>query len=265
MAEPARRAAGPGGPGPGEEGRSAPVRHRPRTPRGRARLAVERLAAAYPDARVPLDHDGPFQLLAATILSAQCTDAMVNRVTPELFARYPDAAAMARPDPQDLEPIIRRTGFFRAKSRSLTGMARAVQERFGGAVPARMADLVTLPGVGRKTANVILGHAFGVPGIPVDTHVLRVSRRLGLTDADDPVAVERDLSALWPRRAWTDTSLRMILHGRRVCVARRPRCPACLMADFCPSAGLPAQPARVLSPRASQVSPSTGSTSGTNA
>jgi endonuclease-3 len=211
-------------------------RRRPRTPAGRGRETVRRLACEYPNVHVPLDHDGPFQLLTAVILSAQCTDAMVNRVTPRLFARYPDAAALAAADPPELEALIHRTGFFRAKARSLIGMATAVRDRFGGEVPPRMADLVTLPGVGRKTANVVLGQAFGVPGIAVDTHVLRLSRLLGLTAETDPVRVERDLAAMWPRREWTWGSLRMILHGRAVCVARRPRCAACVLADFCPSA-----------------------------
>jgi endonuclease III len=184
---------------------------------------------------VPLDHGSAFQLLAATILSAQCTDAMVNRVTPALFARYPDAAAMAAADPEELEGLIRPTGFFRAKARSLIGMSRAVVDRFGGRVPGRMEDLVTLPGVGRKTANVILGHWFGVPGVAVDTHVLRLAARLGLTTEDDPVRVEHDLRGLWRRRDWTDASMRLIFHGRRVCVARNPRCPLCVLNDVCPS------------------------------
>jgi endonuclease-3 len=198
---------------------------------------AERLAAEYPEIVVPLDHASAHQLLAATILSAQCTDAMVNRVTPALFARYPDAAAMAAADPAEMEELIHPTGFFRAKTRSLIGMSQAVTERFGGDVPGRLDDLVTLPGVGRKTANVVLGHWFGVPGIAVDTHVLRLSRRLGLTVHDDPVTVERDLMALWPRRVWSDGSMRLIYHGRRVCIARRPRCGACVLADICPSAG----------------------------
>jgi len=185
---------------------------------------------------VPLRHASAFQLLVATVLSAQCTDAMVNRVTPGLFARYPDARAMAAASPEELEPLIRPTGFFRAKARSLAGLSAALVERHGGEVPGTMAELVRLPGVGRKTASVVLGHWFGVPAIPVDTHVLRVARRLGLTAADDPERVERDLAALWPRRAWTDGALRLILHGRRACVARRPRCEACVLAGFCPSA-----------------------------
>ncbi|MFN8124059.1 MAG: endonuclease III [Thermoleophilia bacterium] len=193
------------------------------------------LAAEYPQIVIPLDHGSAFQLLAATILSAQCTDAMVNRVTPALFARFPDAASMAEADPAELEELIRRTGFFRAKAKSLLGMSRAVTERFGGEVPGRMEDLVTLPGVGRKTANVLLGHWFGVPGIAVDTHVLRLSARLGLTAETDPVKVERDLMELLPRRDWADTGMRLIYHGRRVCFARNPDCGGCVLAGFCPS------------------------------
>lgn len=198
----------------------------------------------YPDITIPLDHASPFQLLAAVILSAQCTDERVNQVTPALFARYPDAESMAAADPAEVEAIIFPTGFFRAKTKSLIGMARAVVGRHGGEIPGRMDELVTLPGVGRKTANVLLGHWFGVPGVVVDTHVGRLARLLGLTVESDPVKVERDLMAIWPRRAWSDTTMRMIYHGRRVCVARRPRCGACVMADFCPSArpaGLPPQ------------------------
>ncbi len=211
---------------------------RPRSPRGRATLVVERLAAEYPDIHIPLDHASPFQLLAAVILSAQCTDERVNQVSPALFAAFPDAASMADAGLDELETLIHSTGFFRAKAKSLRGMAQAVTERFGGELPGRMEDLVTLPGVGRKTANVILGHWFGVPGVVVDTHVLRLSRLLGLTTQTDPVKVERDLMALWPRSAWSDTTMRMIYHGRRVCIARRPRCGECVMADFCPSAGV---------------------------
>jgi endonuclease-3 len=198
---------------------------------------VERLAALYPEIVVPLHHESAFQLLAATILSAQSTDATVNRVTPALFARFPDARALAAADPAEVEELVRPTGFFRAKARSLVGMARALVERFGGEVPGTMEELVTLPGVGRKTANVVLGHWFGVPGVVVDTHVLRLARRLGLTEETDPVRVERDLMRLWRKRDWTDTSMRLIYHGRRVCLARRPRCEACILADVCPSAG----------------------------
>lgn len=211
-------------------------RPRPRSPRGRARATLALLAEDLPRVEVPLHHGSAFQLLVATVLSAQCTDAMVNRVTPALFARYPDARAMAAAAPEELEPLIRPTGFFRAKARSLAGLSAALVERHGGEVPGTMTDLVRLPGVGRKTASVVLGHWFGVPAIPVDTHVLRVARRLGLTAAADPEGVERDLAALWPRREWTDGALRLILHGRRACIARRPRCEACVLAGFCPSA-----------------------------
>ena len=212
---------------------------RPRSPQGRARAVAAGLREAYPEIVVPLDHRTPFQLLAAIILSAQCTDARVNQVTPALFAYAPDAPSMAVVDPAEIERLIYPTGFFRAKTRSIIGMAQAVVERFGGAVPQRMEDLVTLPGVGRKTANVILGHGFGTPGIAVDTHVLRLARRLGLTQATDPVRVERDLAALWPRRDWSDASMRLIYHGRRVCTARAPKCAECIFREWCPSRATP--------------------------
>jgi len=163
-------------------------------------------------------------------------------LTPALFARFPDAAAMSEADPAEVEELIRATGFFRAKARSLIGMSRAVVDRFGGEVPGRMEDLVTLPGVGRKTANVLLGQWFGVPGIAVDTHVLRLAARLGLTTETDPVRVERDLMGLWPQRLWSDSGMRLIYHGRRVCFARRPSCAECVLAGFCPSATV--RPAR---------------------
>ena len=182
-----------------------------------------------------LEHRLPFELLVATILSAQSTDKMVNSVTPALFARYPDAAALAAADPLELQALIRPTGFFQAKSRSLLGMASALVERFGGEVPERMADLVTLPGVGRKTANVVLSVAFDKPGLPVDTHVLRLSKRLGLTTQDDPVKVEAELNPMVPAADRGLFSLRLILHGRRVCVARTPACSACVLSDVCPS------------------------------
>jgi endonuclease-3 len=187
-------------------------------------------------------HDNPFQLLVATILSAQTTDERVNLVTPALFAAYPTPADLAAADPADVERLINPTGFFRAKTRSLLGMAAAVDERFGGEVPPRMEDLVTLPGVGRKTANVVRSVGFGLPGLPVDTHVGRLSRRLGLTAETDPVKVESDLNALVPAAERGKFSLRLILHGRRVCQSRRPRCEVCLLADFCPSARLPTAP-----------------------
>ena len=213
---------------------------RPRTARGRARETLARLAAEYPgDERelCALAHRDAFQLLTATILSAQTTDETVNRVTPALFRRYPSPADLAGAEPEELEALIRPTGFFRAKARSLRGMAAALDERFDGAVPEAMDDLVTLPGVGRKTANVVRSVGFGLPGLPVDTHVGRVSRRLGLTTATDPVQAEADLNALVPPAERGRFSLRLIHHGRRVCTARRPRCGDCVLADFCPSAG----------------------------
>jgi endonuclease-3 len=215
---------------------------RPRTPRGRAREAIARLAAEYPGTEVELcalTHDGPFQLLVATILSAQTTDERVNQVTPALFERYPTPADLAAADPTEVESLIRSTGFFRAKTRSLIAMAQALEERFAGEVPSTMEDLVTLPGVGRKTANVVLSVGFGKPGLPVDTHVGRLSRRLGLTTETDPVKVELELDAIVPPAERGRLSLRLILHGRRVCVARRPRCEDCLLNDFCPSSQVP--------------------------
>jgi endonuclease-3 len=213
---------------------------RPRTPRGRARETIARLAEEYPgDERdlCALTHDNPFQLLVATILSAQTTDENVNKATPALFLRYPTAADLAAADPAVLEELIHSTGFFRSKARSLIGMANALEDNFDGQVPTAMADLVTLPGVGRKTANVVRSVGFGLPGLPVDTHVGRLSRRLGMTAELDPVRVEADLDALVPPQERGRLSLRLILHGRRVCGARNPRCGVCLLADFCPSAG----------------------------
>jgi endonuclease-3 len=191
-----------------------------------------------------LDHRGPFQLLAATILSAQCTDERVNLTTPALFARYPDPDALADADLSEVEDLIRSTGFFRSKAKSLVGMAAAVVERFGGEVPSAMADLVTLPGVGRKTANVVRSVAFGLPGLPVDTHVQRLSLRLGLTDETDPVKVETVLNRMVPASQRGAFSLRMILHGRAICQARAPRCAECVLSDFCPSARERMVPAR---------------------
>jgi endonuclease-3 len=202
---------------------------------------MRRLAELYPgDARelCELDHRNPYELLAATILSAQTTDERVNSVTPALFARYPDAQALAAAEPDDVERLIKPTGFYRNKTRSLIGMARALVERFGGEVPSRLEDLVTIPGVGRKTGNVVRSVAMGLPGLPVDTHVGRLSRRLALTEQTDPVKAEQELNALVPAAERGAFSLRLILHGRRVCVARRPRCVECLLVDFCPSAGM---------------------------
>ncbi|KGM12079.1 endonuclease III [Cellulomonas carbonis] len=203
----------------------------------RARRVDRLLAERYPDAGCELDFSTPFELLVATVLSAQTTDVRVNDVTPGLFARWPDARALAAADRAELEETIRPTGFFRAKAQSLLGLAQAVVERFDGEVPPRMADLVTLPGVGRKTANVVLGNAFDVPGLPVDTHVGRVARRLGLTADEDPVVVERELCSMLPPRSWTMFSHRLIVHGRRTCHARRPACGACPLAGLCPAYG----------------------------
>jgi len=206
-------------------------------------VVVERLAEIYPGSAkelCALVHANPFQLLVATILSAQTTDARVNLVTPALFAAYPDADALAHADPARLEELVRSTGFFRSKSKSLVGMARALCDRFGGEVPRAMEDLVTLPGVGRKTANVVRSVAFGEPGLPVDTHVGRLARRLGLTASSDPEVVERDLEALVAPAERGALSLRLILHGRAVCTARNPRHATCVLQDVCPSAGLPA-------------------------
>lgn len=205
--------------------------------RERAAAILSRLRRAYPDAACALVHRSPLELLVATVLSAQCTDARVNLVTPALFARCPDAAAYAAIPLAELEALVRSTGFFRAKARSLVGLGRALVERHGGEVPATMDELVALPGVGRKTANVVLGNAFGLnEGIVVDTHVGRISRRLRFTASDDPVRVERDLVTLFPRPEWTALALLWIAHGRRVCLARRPRCAECVLRDLCPSA-----------------------------
>jgi endonuclease-3 len=208
---------------------------RPRSPKGRARETNRRLADEYPDAICELDHRNPFELLAATILSAQTTDQRVNMVTPALFARYPDAESLAVADPAAVQAIIHTTGFYQNKTKSLLGMATAVVERFGGEVPTKLEDLVTIPGVGRKTANVVRSVAFELPGLPVDTHVGRLARRLAMTTETDPVKVETELNSFIPARERGDFSLRMILHGRRVCDARKPRCGACVLVDFCPS------------------------------
>ncbi len=215
------------------------------TPTGETRTALVRrarrmnktLALTYPDARCELDFTTPLELVVATILSAQCTDRRVNLVTPTLFARYPDAAAYAGADRAELEELIRPTGFFRNKSSSLIGLGQALVERYDGEVPGRLEDLVTLPGVGRKTANVVLGDAFGVPGITVDTHVGRLARRFGWTEETDPDKVETAVGALFPRGEWTPLSHRVIWHGRRCCHAKKPACGACPLARMCPSFG----------------------------
>jgi endonuclease-3 len=197
---------------------------------------MRRLAIEYPDAICALDFRNPFELLTATILSAQTTDVRVNMVTPVLFAAYPSADDLAAADPSKVEEIIRSTGFYQNKTRSVIGMANALVERFAGEVPTALDDLVTLPGVGRKTANVVRSVAFDLPGLPVDTHVGRLSRRLGLTTEEDPVRVELELNAMIPAAERGRFSLRLILHGRQVCDARRPACERCVLNDFCPSA-----------------------------
>lgn len=203
----------------------------------RARRMNRELGDLYPDADCELDFTSPYELLVATVLSAQTTDVRVNSVTPTLFAKYPTPADLAAADPQDVESIIQPTGFFRAKAKSITGLAQAIEERFGGEVPSKMKDLVTLPGVGRKTANVVLGNAFGVPGITVDTHFGRLVRRFGWTTETDPEKVEAEVGALIPRKDWTFLSHRVIWHGRRRCHSRRPACGVCPLARWCPSYG----------------------------
>jgi endonuclease-3 len=219
----------------------APAPHR-RESRGERAARTERLAAAlrqlYPEARISLDFATPWQCLVATILSAQCTDERVNRVTPELFRQIPSVAAMAAAPVEEIQRLILTTGFFRQKAKSLQTAARQLMERFAGEVPDRMEDLVTLTGVGRKTANVLLGHVFGQPGIVVDTHVRRLARRLGLTRKNDPEKIEVDLQKLLAPSEWTPFTMRLILHGRRVCHARTPRCAACALNADCPRMGV---------------------------
>lgn len=206
----------------------------------RARKILRTLARLYPDATCALVHETPLQLLVATILSAQCTDARVNLVTPALFARYRDARAFAKADVRELETAIQSTGFFRNKARNIIACCRQIVDEHGGEVPGTMDELVRLPGVGRKTANVLLGNAFDVPGITVDTHVSRLSRRMGLTRHTDPEKIERDLMEVVPEKDWTLFSHRMIFHGRRVCHARKPQCDTCALASVCPRVGLTA-------------------------
>lgn len=203
----------------------------------RARRINRELALLYPDAHCELNFTSPLELLVATILSAQCTDKRVNIVTPVLFSRYRTAADYAAADRDEVEKIIQSTGFFRAKTTSIIGLGRALCDRFGGEVPPRLRDLVTLPGVGRKTANVVLGNAFGIPGITVDTHFARLARRFGWTTQTDPVKIEEEVGALIPRSEWTALSQRLIWHGRRICHARRPACGACPLARLCPAFG----------------------------
>jgi endonuclease-3 len=218
----------------------APARRPGEELRSRANAIFDILSEAHADAHCALEYRDPFQLLVMTILSAQCTDDVVNKVSPGLFARYPDAEAMASADLDDVMKIIRSTGFFRAKANNIVAAGRALVERHGGRVPEGMAELVALPGVGRKTANIVRGNAFHLPGMGVDTHVRRLSQRMALTRSDDPVEIEGDLCALWPPDRWTMGTHFLIFHGRRVCHARAPRCSGCVVQDLCPSAFLKA-------------------------
>lgn len=195
-----------------------------------------RLKSEYPDATCSLDYESPMQLLVATILSAQCTDERVNKVTPALFSNYPTAEAMAAGELNDIEQLVRSTGFYRNKAKNILGSCRMIMDEFGGEVPRTMPELLKLPGVARKTANVVLAHAFGInAGVTVDTHVKRLTNRLGLTDHQDPKRIERDLMQLLPQPDWENWSIRLIYHGRAVCSARKPECDRCLLADLCPS------------------------------
>ena len=204
----------------------------------RAVAMYQILRKTYPDVRCELDFSSPFELLVATVLSAQCTDKRVNQVTPPLFRKYTTVEALAGADLHDIEDLVHSTGFFRSKARNIKGLAMKIQSDFHGEVPQTLEELVTLPGVGRKTANVVLGHAFDIPGITVDTHFGRLSRRFGWTSENDPVKVEHAVGALIPQKEWTNLSQRMIWHGRRICHSRKPACGACPMAKLCPSVGI---------------------------
>jgi endonuclease-3 len=214
---------------------------KPRTPAGRAKEIATRLEELYPSAECELTHSNAYELLAATILSAQCTDVRVNMVTPALFAKYPTPEALAEANPTELETIIRSTGFYQSKAKNLIGMGRNVVDRFGGVIPHEMEDLVTLPGVGRKTANVLRSVVFDLPGLAVDTHVGRLSRRLGLTTEEDPVKVEKVLNGFIDPPEWGRFGLRLILHGRRVCDAKKPKCGICELEDICPATLMPSK------------------------
>ncbi|GGK98592.1 endonuclease III [Sphaerisporangium melleum] len=203
----------------------------------RARRMVRILAETYPDAHCELNFTNPFELLVATVLSAQTTDVRVNMVTPALFAKYPTPEDLAAADPEDVEEVIKSTGFFRAKTKSIIGLSIALRDGFGGEVPRTLKEMVTLPGVGRKTANVVLGNAFDVPGITVDTHFQRLTRRFGWTTETDPVKIEHEVGELVPKSQWTDMSHYLIWHGRRICHARKPACGVCPLASLCPSFG----------------------------
>jgi endonuclease-3 len=205
----------------------------------RALEILIRLKRLYPEAPCTLNYETPLQLLVATILSAQCTDERVNQVTPALFARFPDAAAFARADVEDIETLIRSTGFYRNKAKNIQASCRMIMAEFGGQVPKRMEELLTLPGVARKTANVVLAHAYDIhQGVTVDTHVKRLSNRLGLTEHTDPIRIERDLMRLLPQLEWENWSIRLVYHGRAICKAQKPQCDNCVLADLCPSAEL---------------------------
>jgi len=204
----------------------------------RAKAIYRQLTKNYPNVRCELDYNSAFQLLVATVLSAQCTDKRVNQTTPALFKKYPNPKKMAKADLKDIQRLVKSTGFYRAKAKNIKGLSNKIIEEFGGDVPSNLDDLITLPGVGRKTANVVLGHAFGIPGITVDTHFGRLSRRFGWSKQNDPVKVEFEVGELIPEKEWTNLSQRMIWHGRRVCHARKPACGACPLAKLCPSHGI---------------------------
>jgi endonuclease-3 len=204
----------------------------------RAKVIYRQLSKNYPNVRCELDYKNAFQLLVATVLSAQCTDKRVNQTTPALFKKYPNPQKMAKADAKDIQNLVKSTGFFRAKAKNIKGLSNKIIEEFDGKVPSNLEDLITLPGVGRKTANVVLGHAFGIPGITVDTHFGRLSRRFGWSKQKNPVKVEFEVGELIPAKEWTNLSQRMIWHGRRVCHSRKPACGACALAKLCPSYGI---------------------------
>ena len=204
----------------------------------RAKVIYRQLSKNYPNVRCELDYKNAFQLLVATVLSAQCTDKRVNQTTPALFKKYPNPQKMAKADLKDIQNLVKSTGFFRAKAKNIKGLSNKIMEEFDGKVPSNLEDLITLPGVGRKTANVVLGHAFGIPGITVDTHFGRLSRRFGWSKQNNPVKVEFEVGELIPEKEWTNLSQRMIWHGRRVCHSRKPACGACALAKLCPSYGI---------------------------
>jgi len=204
----------------------------------RAKVIYRQLSKNYPNVRCELDYKNAFQLLVATVLSAQCTDKRVNQTTPALFKKYPNPQKMAKADLRDIQNLVKSTGFFRAKAKNIKGLSNKIMEEFDGKVPSNLEDLITLPGVGRKTANVVLGHAFGIPGITVDTHFGRLSRRFGWSKQKNPVKVEFEVGELIPAKEWTNLSQRMIWHGRRVCHSRKPACGACALAKLCPSYGI---------------------------